>query len=54
MRRRCRFQRCSPKQWHGERFHYDMPYTLSARDFYDVIHTSPIESSRNVLHEHRG
>ena len=37
------------EEWHGERFHYDMPYTLSARDFYDVIHTSPIESSRNVL-----
>jgi hypothetical protein len=34
---------------HGERFHYDMPYTLTARDFYDVIHTSPIERSRDVL-----
>jgi hypothetical protein len=38
-------------EWHGERFHYDMPYTISARDFYDVIHTSPIESSRNVLQD---
>jgi hypothetical protein len=37
------------EDWHGERFHYDMPYTLSARDFYDVIHTSPIDSSRVVL-----
>ena len=37
------------QQWHGERFHYDMPYTLSARDFYDVIHTSPIENNTNVL-----
>ena len=37
------------EEWHGERFHYDMPYALSARDFYDVIHTSPIESSKSVL-----
>jgi hypothetical protein len=35
--------------WHGERFHYDMPFTLAARDFYDVIHTSPIESSKRIL-----
>ena len=35
--------------WRGERFHYDMPYVLSARDFYDVIHTSSIESSKQVL-----
>jgi hypothetical protein len=37
------------EHWHGERFHYDMPYILAARDFYDVIHTTPIESSRDVL-----
>jgi len=37
------------EKWHGEQFHYDMPYTLSARDYYEVIHTSPIESSREVL-----
>jgi len=37
------------EEWHGERFHYDMPYVLSARDFYDVIHTSPIESSKQML-----
>jgi hypothetical protein len=37
------------EQWRGERFHYDMPYELSARDFYDVVHTSPIESSKQVL-----
>jgi hypothetical protein len=36
---------------YGERYHYDMPYTLAARDFYDVIHTSPIENSKNVLTE---
>jgi hypothetical protein len=36
-------------EWLGERFYYDMPYTPSARDFYDVIHTSPIESSRVAL-----
>jgi hypothetical protein len=37
------------EEWRGERFHYDMPYELSARDFYDVVHTSPIESSKQVL-----
>jgi hypothetical protein len=36
-------------EWRGERYHYDMPYSLSARDFYDVIHTSPVESSKDVL-----
>ena len=36
-------------EWHGERYHYDMPYALSARDLYDVIHTSPVESSKDVL-----
>jgi hypothetical protein len=35
------------EHWYGERFHYDMPYILAARDFYDVIHTTPIESSRH-------
>jgi hypothetical protein len=39
------------ESWHGERFHYDMPFTVTANDFYDVIHTSPIESSRRVLRE---
>jgi hypothetical protein len=39
------------EEWHGERFHYDMPYTLSARDFYDVIHTSPIDHSKRVLQD---
>jgi hypothetical protein len=28
-----------------------MPYTLAARDFYDAIHTSPIESSRSILRD---
>ena len=37
--------------WYGERFHYDMPYAVTASDFYDVIHTSAIDGSRNVLHE---
>ena len=37
------------EEWRGDRFHYDMPYELSARDFYDVVHTSPIESSKQVL-----
>jgi hypothetical protein len=37
------------EEWRADRFHYDMPYVLSARDFYDVIHTSPIESSKQVL-----
>jgi hypothetical protein len=37
--------------WYGERFHYDMPYSVTASDFYDVIHTSPIESSRRVLRQ---
>ena len=35
--------------WYGDRFHYDMPYIVTASDFYDVIHTSPIERSRGVL-----
>jgi hypothetical protein len=39
------------ESWYGDRFHYDMPYTVTANDFYDVIHTSPIESSRRVLRE---
>jgi hypothetical protein len=37
------------ERWFRERFHYDMPYILDARDFYDVIHTSPIENSRVIL-----
>jgi hypothetical protein len=38
------------ERWYGERFHYDMPYTVAASDFYDIIHTSPIESSRRILY----
>lgn len=30
---------------------YDMPYLLSARDFYDVIHSSSIDTSMQVLEE---
>jgi hypothetical protein len=32
-------------------FLYDMPLVVPANDFFDVIHTSPIERSRTVLHE---
>jgi hypothetical protein len=37
--------------WHGSRFHYDMPFNLSASDFYDVIHAVPIERSESILRE---
>lgn len=34
---------------HADRFHYDMPFTTTASDFYDVIHTTPVERSQAVL-----
>jgi hypothetical protein len=34
-----------------DRYHYDMPFTLSARDFYDVIHTAPVDASWGVLRD---
>jgi hypothetical protein len=37
--------------WHGARFHYDMPFNVSASDFYDVIHAAPIERSQGILRE---
>lgn len=30
-------------------YRYDMPYPAQANDFYDVIHTAPIEHSRQIL-----
>lgn len=33
------------------RYRYDMPYILSARDFYDVIHTGPVRNSMGVLRD---
>lgn len=33
------------------KFRYDMPYPATARDFYEVIHTVSIESSRRILHD---
>ena len=30
-------------------YRYDMPYSPSAQDFYDVIHTAPIEKSLNLV-----
>ena len=35
--------------WYGSRFHYDMPFNVSASDFYDVIHAVPIERSEDIL-----
>jgi hypothetical protein len=35
--------------WNGRRFHYDMPFSIAARDFYEVIHTSDIERSAHTL-----
>ena len=31
-------------------FAYDMPYIATARDFYEVIHTTPVEHSTALLH----
>jgi hypothetical protein len=33
----------------ADRYHYDMPFSITARDFYDVIHTASIETSKTVL-----
>lgn len=33
----------------GRRFHYDMPFSTAARDFYEVIHTSDVERSLSTL-----
>ena len=35
----------------AESYRYDMPYILSARDFYEVIHTTPVETSARVVSE---
>jgi hypothetical protein len=35
--------------WNGRRFHYDMPFSIAARDFYEVIHTSAVERSIQTL-----
>jgi hypothetical protein len=35
--------------WNGPRYHYDMPFSIAARDFYDVIHTSNGERSVYTL-----
>jgi hypothetical protein len=39
------------ESWYDSRFHYDMPFNLSASDFYEVIHAVPIERSENILRE---
>lgn len=36
---------------HPDMFHYEMPYRITARDFYDVIHTTPLEASCRILRE---
>ena len=35
--------------WNGRRYHYDMPFSIAARDFYEVIHTSDVERSAQTL-----
>ena len=35
--------------WHGRHYHYDMPFSIAARDFYEVIHTSDVERSIETL-----
>jgi hypothetical protein len=35
--------------WNGRRFHYDMPFSIAARDFYEVIHTSQADKSALIL-----
>jgi hypothetical protein len=37
------------ERWNDRRFYYDMPFSISARDFYEVIHTSEIERSVRTL-----
>ncbi len=32
-------------------YRYDMPYSAQASDFYDVIHTAPIDQTRRILTE---
>jgi hypothetical protein len=39
------------ESWHGSRFHYDMPFNVSASDFYELIHATPSEQSGRILRE---
>lgn len=32
-------------------YHYDMPFVVPANDFYDFIHTNPVQLSKNIISE---
>ena len=39
------------EQRSAQRYQYDMPYVITARDFYDIIHTAPLRHSMDLLRE---
>jgi hypothetical protein len=41
--------RITADAWNGRRYHYDMPFSTAASDFYEVIHTVEVERSAHTL-----
>jgi hypothetical protein len=41
--------RITADAWNGRRYHYDMPFSTAASDFYEVIHTAEVERSAHTL-----